>query len=282
MIDKTYKAYCKINLGLEVLNKRPDGYHEISTIFCKIGLADIITIKTANQLTFNCDTNLNIPNEENIAFKAIKLFQQETNIKEIALDISLSKKIPSGAGLGGGSSDAATILCALNEIYQHPIDNKKLHNLGLYLGSDVPFFLNQNKFSYASGRGEILTPIDISFQYFVLIVNPGINVSTKLAYQSLNRSNQIVSSTDLVDNLNKSITNPSLFPELIKNDFEIPIFEKNPKLLNIKELLYESGAVFALMSGSGSTLFGLFDNLSTALAAKNKFSSYFTFLDQNP
>ncbi len=268
-------ANAKINLGLQVLQKRIDGYHNINTVFAKINLSDFLEFIPAKITKIKIEPDFPIKIDDNLIYKAISIFNSyfQTNYH---FDVKLIKNIPTGAGLGGGSSDAASTLLFLNEYSNFRVTDKELNDLALQLGSDVPFFLNTG-IAKATGRGEILTYYDVLLPFKVLVINPRIHISTPLAYKALNRSNLEGESINFIEILNKSITD-TLSLNLLVNDFEEFAFKEYPVIAEIKKKLYESGAVFALMSGSGSSIFGLFNDEKEAQIAKEKFSNYFTFL----
>ena len=245
---------CKINLGLNILNKRPDGFHTIETCFYPVPWTDILEINHSEELTFSSSGNI-IPGkaDENLCLKAYRLMQKEFNLPPVK--IHLHKIIPTGAGLGGGSSDAAHTLRKLNEIFQLNISNEKLMRYATELGSDCAFFV-QDKPMLGSGRGEVLTDITINLSgKFLVLVKPGIQVSTAEAYSTV-KPNQTASP------LHSILTKHPLseWKYVVKNDFEESVFEKHPEIQSIKEKLYDLGAIYASMSGSGSAVFGIFDS----------------------
>lgn len=271
MKSLTNKAYAKLNLALQVLNKRDDGFHNINTIFSCINLYDEISINICDNLNVLCNVDLGIPQEDNLVYKAAKLFY-DNKLVDTPLQIQINKQIPFGGGLGGGSSDAACTLLMINEYFNLNLDYNILHNFACKLGSDVPFFL---KFGTAIGqsRGEILNYIDFKLKSFVLIINPLIHVSTPLAYKALKRTNLAAPKIKFEDYLSNNIEN---WKNHFFNDFEDAVFELHPEIKMIKDKLYKFGSIFALMSGSGSTVFGLFESLEKAESARKSFDNYFT------
>lgn len=282
---RTYnlKSPAKINIGLRVLSKRKDGYHNIETIFYPINLFDEIRISIkripGKENIIDVKTSSNPPaeragekivNRKNICYKAVKLFFEELEIKEkYEIKIFVKKNIPIGAGLGGGSSNAASVLKCLAK---HFSNRMNLKHTALRLGSDVPFFLNP-KPSYATSRGEKLKELPkFKVKDKILIVNNGIHVSTKWAYNEVKSSKLKV----------KSFQNIKTFKlkniDVFVNDFEKAVFKKYPSLKKIKEKMYELGAKLSSMSGSGSTVYGFFD-AKKIKPAKKYFSGlgYFTF-----
>ena len=267
----------KINLGLNVVKKRNDGYHDIETIFLPLQLSDIITFEKADKTLFNSTSDMLNKSEDNLIIKAKRLLEKKTG-KEFHLNIFVEKNIPIGGGLGGGSSNAATTLKAINKLFKFELNNISLFEFALTLGSDVPYFLNPVP-SYAESRGEILFPINIEIPYPILLVNPGINVSTNWAFL-------LIKPALPEKNLHQLINGSSLDFErmkfFIRNDFEPDVFKEYPLIKKIKEELYEMGAQFALMSGTGSSVYGIFANLQKAYWAEDYFKqNYFTYLN-NP
>jgi 4-diphosphocytidyl-2-C-methyl-D-erythritol kinase len=248
---------CKINLGLKILNKREDGFHNLETIFYPIALRDALEIIQFNDVQSQIEfTNTGILAEENeqnnLCIKAYNLlkkdFPQIPNVK-----MHLHKAIPMGAGLGGGSSDAAFTLKLLNELFHLALSTEQLQLYAKKLGSDCTFFII-NKPCIATGRGEILEPIKINLLgYRFLLINPGIHINTGWAFSQLQNFSSNVS-------LKRIIKQPiQTWKQELQNDFEKYVFDKYPEIEKIKTQLYESGAIYASMSGSGSSVFGLFE-----------------------
>lgn len=270
------KSNSKINFGLFVTEKRADNFHNIETIFYPIDFYDELTFEPSEKFYFSSnDTNLN-NDTNNLIVRTKELLEKETN-KQLNVSIHLDKNIPIGSGLGGGSSNAAVTLLSLNEMFNLNLSKEKLAELALQLGSDVPFFLNPFP-SYAQSRGEKLKIINITLPYSILIINPGINVSTKWAYQNIKPKQPEFNLEKLS---NENILDVEFLRKNIKNDFENVVFPNYPLIKNIKIEVYEIGADFSLMSGSGSTLFALFKNIDKALEAEKYFKqNYFTFLQE--
>lgn len=262
MIQK--KAPAKINLYLKVAGKRNDGYHDILSLMQPIGLYDEMTFSgAAAGITVRCPGS-DLPDDEgNLVYRAAKAFYQQTGI-DAAVEITLKKHIPVGAGLGGGSSDAATTLVSLNEMNGSPLTTGELLRLGETLGADVPFFI-YGRTAWASGKGEVLTEADTVPPFWVVLINPGFQVSTGDVYRGLNLG------------LTKKIINYSI-PRLssvndvasgLENDLEQVTCALHPVLKGIKAFLLENGALGAMMTGSGPTMFGVFaDQNSAARAGK--------------
>lgn len=248
---------CKINLGLRITQKRADGFHALETVFFPISIKDALEIiiepdTSAAPITFTSSgLAINGDPSDNLCFKAYGLLKKDyptiPNIK-----MHLHKTIPMGAGLGGGSADGAFTLVALNQLFNLQIPEQALLDYALQLGSDCPFFII-NTPAFATGRGEILKPINVNLDgYSIVIVNPGIAISTKLAFSLITPK---VPDTNMEAIICEPVTS---WKEKLINDFEQPIFNSFPELANIKETLYQKGAVYASMTGTGSTVYGIF------------------------
>lgn len=249
------KAPAKINIGLNIVSKRTDGFHNLETLFYPLkNLYDTIVLEKSNLFGFKTSSEILSSENNNLILKAVKLIQNFTDEK-ITLSIFLDKRIPIGAGLGGGSSDAAAALLAINELYKINLPQNKLSELALQLGSDVPFFLISRP-AIGEARGERLTEIDFNVKGDILVINPNIHISTKDAFRS------IIPGPNKFDyfNLEGYEGNLSDFQSLIKNDFENSIFEQFEEIKNIKNEMLDSGASFSLMSGTGSTVYGIFNS----------------------
>jgi 4-diphosphocytidyl-2-C-methyl-D-erythritol kinase len=265
---------CKINLGLRITQKRADGFHALETVFFPISIKDALEIiiepdTNAAPITFTSSgLAINGDPSDNLCFKAYGLLKKDyptiPNIK-----MHLHKTIPMGAGLGGGSSDGAFTLVALNQLFNLQLSEQALLNYALQLGSDCPFFII-NTPAFATGRGEILKPINLNLDgYSIVIVNPGIAISTKLAFS-------LITPKIPDNNLAAVIQQPiSTWKDVLINDFEQPIFNSFPELANIKETLYQKGAVYASMTGTGSTVFGIFPTSMMDTLSFNFPSHYF-------
>jgi 4-diphosphocytidyl-2-C-methyl-D-erythritol kinase len=243
---------CKINLGLKITSKRPDGYHEIETCFYPVPWTDILEIIPSDNLAFTF-SGLPIAGkaEDNLCLKAYFLVRKDFKFPPVQLH--LHKIIPTGAGLGGGSSDAACMLKGLNEIFSLGISVERLQIYAGQLGSDCVFFVDP-KPMLGSGRGEILTPIDVGLRgKFLFLVKPDIHVSTAEAYRDVRPQK---ASIGLAEILKRPLEE---WKNRLTNDFEAPVFSTHTTLAMIKKKLYELGAVYAAMSGSGSSVYGLFE-----------------------
>ncbi|MCO5250508.1 MAG: 4-(cytidine 5'-diphospho)-2-C-methyl-D-erythritol kinase [Candidatus Kapabacteria bacterium] len=269
-------ARAKINLGLEILNKNNDGYHNINTVFKSIDLFDEMTFRLSEK---EIETNLDsiIPLESNLIYIAAhKIFDIAGYEGGVRVDVK--KIIPQGAGLGGGSADAASTLQALNILCDLRLSYEDLFDIAQTIGADVPYFL---KYGAAEGksRGEKLKYFSFYMPYYILLVHPAIHVSTKEAYQSLGRDENFNREmTDLPELLKTSIFDSEELKKNLVNDFEPFVFESHPELSSIKDELYKNGAIYASMSGSGSSLFGLFTKFPEVKSAESMFSSYFTHI----
>jgi 4-diphosphocytidyl-2-C-methyl-D-erythritol kinase len=258
-------APAKINLRLEVLRKRDDGYHEIRGIFQKINLADEIEISLTHGtgITLSCSDPELPAGKENLAFKAADLILSQTK-RKTGIKITIDKKIPLSSGLGGGSSNAASVLIALNQMLGLNLPLGQIMEMGKRLGADVPFFLF-GKTALATGIGEKLQEMFIKPRLFLVLVNPGIPISTAFAYQRLNR--ELTKRTNNTINIFTKIEELNDLIPLLSNDFEEVIFPLYPEIKEIKGRLILEGARGSLMSGSGSTVFGIFGSRKEALGA---------------
>jgi 4-diphosphocytidyl-2-C-methyl-D-erythritol kinase len=256
----------KINIGLRITGKRSDGYHDIETIFYPIGLSDALEFVISDDQV-NRDTivvtgrNTGSGSEDNIVIKAVQRLHE--NYSFPYLKIHLHKVIPIGAGLGGGSSDASYILKAINKSFSLLIDENSLKSTALEMGSDCPFFIDVIP-SYATGRGEKLFSVrSVLSGLYLILLNPGVEINTREAYQNCNPEQP---STSLFQLINRPVTE---WKDLIVNDFETFACKKHPIICDIKNGLYESGTIFSLMSGSGSSVYGIYE-IKTAIPDKLK------------
>jgi 4-diphosphocytidyl-2-C-methyl-D-erythritol kinase len=243
---------CKINLGLRILRKRNDGYHEIATCFYPVPWTDILEIIPAHTLEFS-STGLPIPGspENNLCLKAYALLHARFSIPYVK--IHLHKIIPMGAGLGGGSADAAYTLLLLNDLFQLRLSVDELATFAAQIGSDCSFFI-YNKPMLGAGRGEILSPASVNLGgKYIVIVKPDVHVSTADAYSAVIKDEKSPPPNAV---LNQAITT---WKTALVNDFEQSVFLKYPIIKTVKEKLYAHGAMYASMSGSGSSVFGIFD-----------------------
>jgi 4-diphosphocytidyl-2-C-methyl-D-erythritol kinase len=243
---------CKINLGLHVLSKRADGYHNLETCFYPVPWTDILEIIPATQTTF-AQTGIPIPGaiDSNLCLRAYHLLEKAYDLPPVS--IHLHKVIPLGAGLGGGSANAAFTLRLLNDLFALSLNSAQLQQFASQLGSDCAFFIF-DKPMLGSGRGEILEPVALSLtETFLVLVKPDIHISTAEAYAGVTPSSKQQALTEI-------LSRPmDTWRQCLINDFEASVFKKNPQLEEIKNQLYQQGAWYAAMSGSGATVFGLFN-----------------------
>jgi 4-diphosphocytidyl-2-C-methyl-D-erythritol kinase len=264
------RSPAKINLYLEVTGKRPDGYHNLITLMCFIGLFDSLHLEFGrNRISVACSYP-NIPQDEtNLAFRAARLFLDTSRIRE-GVHIDIDKSIPAGAGLGGGSSNAASVLMGLNAHFGSPHSKETLCTMGKQLGADVPFFIFGSP-AVATGIGDNLKPFNGLKLYNILLIYPSVTLSTAEVYRTLN----------LTLTKNKKINTNTIFkldwgrnaPKLLHNDLEAAASALCPDIQTAKQALLEAGAAGALMSGSGSCVFGLFENTDQAKQAYGLISS---------
>ncbi len=260
-IQSNLLSPAKLNLTLLVTGKRDDGYHDISSLFTPISLYDEVHLAVedvngeSDSITVTCD-NSNVPcDSTNLVWKAAEFFLARAGLeKKIHVCIDIKKNIPVGAGLGGGSSNAACVLLGLNRLSGGCLDAKKISEIALSIGSDVPFFLLESA-AIASGRGEILRPVELPTLHYVLI-NPGFPVTAAWAYDNLvltkrSENNKIFDSEETILNLKEVVEN-------VRNDLEAAVSEKYSVINDLKVMLAGAGAASTLMSGSGPTVFGLF------------------------
>ncbi len=278
----TLKAPAKINWSLYVLNKRDDGYHNILSLMHCIGLYDTLTFEHSDALELAAD--IDVPYHHNLVYKAAERLMSYTGTSKGA-KIVLKKEIPSGSGLGGGSSDAAYTLIGLNKLWGLGLREEDLKEIGADLGSDVPFFFDC-PVAIAEGRGEVLTPLEIGISYTLLLVKPSASVSTAWAYEKIRSRVKGQGSSMELTKTGGKFNNIKFIYEAIKtgdvsllhahvhNDFEEAVIGKYPVIGGLKEKLLYAGASMAIMSGSGSTVFGLFESRAKAIEAAKLFSSY--------
>lgn len=242
----------KINLGLHITEKRPDGFHNLETVFYPLQLHDSLEFVESNKMAFdNSGFTLDCPADKNLCLKAYNALN--THNKLPPLHIHLHKAIPFGAGLGGGSADAAFMLAALNKHFALGKTADELKEIAAGIGSDCAFFID-NQPSYATGRGEILEPINLSLSgKHIVLIKPDIHISTAEAFAGIKPHMPELS---ILECIKKDITE---WEGILSNDFEKSLFPQHPVLREIKEELYAQGAEYAAMSGSGSTVFGIFE-----------------------
>ena len=248
------RANCKINLGLDILRRREDGFHDLETVMIPVSeLYDVVEIERVEGdsifeqkgLVVDCDA------EQNLCMKGLRLMQQLYGIGEVK--ISLDKRVPFGAGLGGGSSDATSVILALNELYNLGLSEERLVEIAAMIGSDTAFFV-RNTPQLCTGRGEKMVPVELPLQgKYLVVAKPNEGVSTKEAYSGVKPA---IPQVRLVDALQRPIEE---WQGVVKNDFEPHIFEAHPAIAELKKTMLDAGAIYASMSGSGSAVFGIFD-----------------------
>ncbi len=247
----------KINVGLRIIGKRTDGFHDIETIFFPVPLCDALEFVVLPGSADDDElvvTGLDIKtsHEKNLVIKAVKRIRDLFPIP--FLKIHLHKVIPPGAGLGGGSSDGICFLKAIIKYFDIPVTESELKALSLEMGSDCPFFIDPSP-SFATGRGEIIKPVDQFLHgFYIVLLNPGIRISTREAYLNSHPSKSKTSLEILISN------KPSQWKKLIINDFEDYVFKLFPQIGELKRALYRSGALYSSMSGSGSSVYGIYSN----------------------
>lgn len=246
-------ANAKINIGLNVTEKMPDGYHNIQTVFYPVKIHDVVEITDASSLSCHVEGIDIIGNpEDNLCHKAFRMLQKDFDIPN--QQISLLKYIPVGAGLGGGSSDAAHLIKLINAKFNLDLSALRMERYASALGADCAFFI-ENKPVYAYGRGDQFKPVELDLSaYQIVLVKPDIHVSTADAYSGMvPQANE--------ENLPLWVAQPvNSWKGQVKNDFEVMVFEKYPKIKDVKTALYDAGALYAAMSGSGSSVFGIFEH----------------------
>jgi len=263
-------APAKLNLYLDVLEKRSDGFHNIETIFEKIDLKDEIIIKEKGKglkiktAPSNCSQG-----RENIVYKAAHALFKEAGVK-LNLDIEIKKQIPISAGLGGGSSDAASILKAINEIFKLGIPTKKLFSIARDIGKDVPFFMLNFPFAVAKGAGELLEKVNLNKSLFHILIKPSIPLSTKLMYRRIDKCSFSTKPHSLKDALFALETSAKELEKNYYNIFERVLDRENIHINRVKAILADIGVKHSLLSGSGPTVFCLFENKEEARAVFRK------------
>ncbi len=262
---------CKINLGLHIIGKRADGYHNLETVFYPLQLKDALEILPAPHLSEPEISLSGLPvsgnDSNNLCIKAWHLIKRDFPAMP-AVSVHLHKAIPMGAGLGGGSADGAFMLQMLNDQFRLQLAPETLAKYALQLGSDCPFFI-YNTPMYGTGRGEILQPVPLRLHdYFFYIINPGIHISTAAAFQRLTYKPHPTPLSELIQQP------VDLWKDKLVNDFETGMAVQHPDLADIKQQLYNHGAVYAAMSGSGSTMFGVFREKPATLSFPEQYVTH--------
>ena len=261
----------KVNIGLQVLDKRPDGYHNIHTIFQEIRFSDFINISKNDSDA--CSISCNMPeiplDDSNICYKAYKLLKDRFD-QVGGVDIRIEKSIPPGSGLGGGSANGAAVLKGLNKMFSLDLSISELEALGSVLGADVPFFMKGGT-QLGEGIGEKLTNLSSPVPGYYLLVIPDLSINTGWAYGALKNSlERVKKPRNFARLLSEEIDSLAVF----ENDFEKIVIPAYPEIGRIKDMLYEKGARFASLSGSGSTVYGVFDEEASAKEAESSFNAH--------
>ncbi len=266
------KAYAKINLGLKVLGRRPDGYHEILSVVQCVDLADVLYFEPASSDQLTCSLDGLSTGPDNLVCRAVDAFRARLDCPVQSFRIHLEKNIPIGAGLGGGSADAAAALRALNRFYDQPFSNAGLRQIAATLGSDIPFLVEGGT-ALLRGRGEILEDLSWEGAVFYVLAYPEVEVSTAWAYEQLGQFGPILTENTPYFNFVVSLSggcvdHDGLF-EVLENDFTPAVYRTYPIVAELRSQLDRVGARATLMSGSGSTVYGIFDDRKTASQAQS-------------
>ncbi len=273
------KSIAKINIGLIVKEKRDDGFHNLETIFYPLNdIFDVLTFAKSKSDEFQC--NCDLPFDETNLIRRAKKILENASGKSLKVKINLEKKIPLGAGLGGGSSNAAATLKALNRLFELNFSNEKLSEFALALGSDVPYFLFA-KPAFAELRGEKLTPIELKIKGVFLLVNPKIHISTARAFSRIRLSS--MKKLDYKKIIEEAQNNFAQAEKYVQNSFEQFAFSRYPVIGGIKLDLIRNGAVFSCMTGTGSTVYGIFSEKEVAEKSSKLFKEkgFLTLISEN-
>lgn len=276
MTAVTLNAYAKLNLTLDILKRLASGYHEIKTVYHQIQLHDTVTLRTLNEKSIIVKMNKKIPVKSNLAYKAAMLLKKRYNVQKGA-EIAIEKNIPLAAGLSGGSTDAAAVLAGLNKVWNLKLGNHELMGLAKELGMDVPFSLTGNT-AIGSGRGEEVEKMRTNLKIPFLLINPGFEISTKEAYEALdqNELGKNHHAQKMIDAFRKGSMEE--VAQCIGNDFEPWAMEKYPEIGKIKQELLKAGALNAGMTGSGPTVFGIFETEEKAQHAHKLLKDKYPFV----
>ena len=274
-MEKAYKvkSSSKINLGLKVLNLRNDNYHNINSIFIEIDLYDIITFIPSNSFSLTCSNNNITINEENTIVKAYEILDKKFNFQN-HYKILLEKNIPISGGMGGGSSNAAFTLKALNKLNNLKLTNQQLCKISLNIGSDVPFFI-EGRVKLVSGRGEKISnhSAPLINTLYILLIFPNFSVNTSWAYKKIKNKLQYKKYSTKFPALDSKVN-----WKLFENDFEDIVGSAYPEIFEIKKFLYDNGALYSGLSGSGSTMFGVYNDRNVLEKIKQSISHYNTLI----
>jgi 4-diphosphocytidyl-2-C-methyl-D-erythritol kinase len=268
------KACAKINLGLLITGRRDDGYHTLETVFAPIEWFDTLEFTESDNISMEC-TNLDLPvDDTNLCIRAARALQEFAGVKS-GVSIKLVKRVPFGAGLGGGSSDAAATLNALCRLWKLEVPSADLHRLAVKLGADVPYFLEMKGLAYAAGIGEELEDLDLVLPWHVVTVFPEVQVPTAWAYRNFHRrfERQVPDLKTLVSRLCNDRDTSVL--AVFENDFSSVVFEHYPVVRDVRDVLSASGSLFVSLSGSGSAVYALFEDRAGAMKAADAMSSLY-------
>jgi len=271
MNESVVKSHAKINLALRITGRYPDGYHSLSSLFLEIELHDRLRFTPSDTYSLIVDGRDLTGDHSNTIYRAYDIIKKNFGMKQ-EWEIEVEKIIPPGAGLGGGSSNGAAVLRFLNEALGLGLRHDQLEKIALEIGCDVPFFI-QGGLQFVEGRGEKLTTVNIDFPYSILLVYPGIHISTGWAYSQFSLTNRKEGYK-----LESLFSNGDIHWELFENQFEDIVFQTHPEVGKIKEDLVKVGAIYAGLSGSGSTVFGIYDSIPSARMAERVFTNYQTFV----
>ena len=271
------QSYSKVNIGLKVVKKRGDGYHDIHTVFQELDFHDQILLKKSNGgCSFTSNVNWLENNNSNLCVKAWELLAEKYNISGVHID--LNKNIPPGSGLGGGSSNAACVLKGLAKLYNLNIRYKDLIKISSLIGADVPFFI-RGGCQLGSGVGNKLVEIEHSNDKVFLLVMPEIHIDTKATFKKFKK---FLDSNQEKVNFNKFIEKDKFLFKFFENDFETIIVPAYPEIGQIKKTIKEQGALFSSLSGTGSTVFGVFDDEAKAISAESLFNLHYKTVIAHP
>lgn len=264
------KAPAKVNLFLKVIGRRADGYHDIETLFEKIGLFDKITLEMSCRISVSSDNNDMPKEQDDLTFKAAKLLEERCKMP-LGVSIKIEKSIPVGAGLGGGSSDAAAVLKGLNSLYKLELSTEELSILGAKLGADVPFFISERTWAIGRQRGDSIEPFDTQMKLWHLLIVPRFVIRAKEAYDWKDQSTK-VQRRSVFDTALSALKNNDIeaLGNNLYNDLEGATFKREPFVEGLKKGLVDAGARGAMVSGSGPCLFGIIDKEKEVLALKKR------------
>ena len=264
-------SFGKVNVGLQVLGRRPDGYHTIHTLFQELRFPDTVTLrKRPSGFSVRCDVPGVPLDSSNICVKALELLQKDYPVVGGA-DIIIKKSIPPGSGLGGGSANAAATLNGLNQLYDLSLTNNDLEKLGAALGADVPFFISGGT-QQGDGIGDVLTVLEKPVSGFFLLIIPELSINTGWAYSQLKNS---LEPNKTARNFASLLSDDTVSLTVFENDFENVVIPAHPEIGDIKDRLRDYGAIFSSLSGSGSTVYGVFDEEASAKEAESSLNSLY-------